>query len=85
MSEPRNPALHVGRMRLRIPGTSAEYGRGVAAGVGSRLAEQLPPGLEKRLGVLKVRVPAPPGAGQAEMSAAIADAVARALWRSGHA
>jgi hypothetical protein len=87
------PAVAIERLSLRLPGpaatraSSAALGRRVAARAAALLAERLPAGAAGHVGRIRLRVPvrAAGGAetGEAEMSEAVATALARALGRSG--
>ena len=79
MAERRNPAIHVGQLNLRIPGTSPETGHRVANGIARDLAQKASSGRQRRLGALSVRVQVPAGATEAEMSGAVAEAIIRVL------
>jgi hypothetical protein len=79
MAEHRNPAVHIGQLNLRIPGTSPETGHRVANGVAQGLAQEASTGRQRRLGALSVRVQVPAGATEAEMSDLAAEAIIRAL------
>jgi hypothetical protein len=85
MAEARNAAVQVGQMHLRVPGTSAEFGNRVAAGVGHGLASGIPDSMTRRLGALHVRIHQPLGATDAELSHAIVQALVHALRSSNHA
>jgi hypothetical protein len=71
--------IHIGQLNLRIPGNSAETGHRVANGIGQNLAERIPAGRQGHLGALSVRVRVTEGATEADMSNAIADAIAKML------
>ena len=79
MSENWSSMMHIGQLNLRIPGDSAETGRRVATGIGQSLAERIPAGRQGHLGALSVRVRVTEGATEADMSNAIADAIAKML------
>jgi hypothetical protein len=79
MPEKQNAAVHVGQLNLRVPGASADTARRVADGVAQGLAQKVPAGMQRRLGALGVRVPVPADATETEMSAAVAEAILRAL------
>jgi hypothetical protein len=82
MADTRSAPMQIGQMNLRIPGTSADVGHRIPEGVGNRLADKLPPGLERRLGAVSVRVQIRSGATEAEMCEAIADSIVKALSRA---
>jgi len=79
MADHANTAIHIGQLNLRLPGNSAATAHHVANGIGQGLANKVPPGMQRRLGALSVRVPVPAGATEAEMSDAVAEAIMRAL------
>jgi hypothetical protein len=79
MADRRNARVQIGQMNLRLPGGSVDSAHSVAEGVGRRLGEMLPSGLERRVGALNVRVQIPGKATEAEMSDAIARSIAGAL------
>lgn len=79
MAEPANAAIHIGQFNLRIPGTHADTAHRVANGIGQGLAQKIPPGTQRQLGALSVRVQVPTGATEAEISDAVAEAMMRAL------
>jgi hypothetical protein len=79
MSENNNAAVQIGQLNLRIPGESAETAHRVGNGIGPRLAEKIPQGMQRHLGALSARVQVPAGATEAEMSDAVAEAIMRAL------
>ena len=79
MPENKNAAIHIGQLNLRIPGNSADTAHRVANGIGQGLAQKTPPGMQRHLGALSVRVQVPPGATEAEMSDAVAEAIMKAL------
>jgi hypothetical protein len=79
MNERRNPAVHIGHLNLRVPGTSAETGHRVASGVAESLARKVPAGMRRRFGALNLRVRLPAGASETEMSDAVAEAILGAL------
>ena len=76
--------IHIGQLNLRIPGKSAEAGHSVANGVAESLARGIPADMHSRLGALNVRVQLAAGAGEAEMSDAIAEAIGKAIQRGGN-
>jgi hypothetical protein len=82
MADPRTAPVQIGQMNLRIPGSSADVGHRIPEDVGKRLGDKLPPGLERRLGAVSVRVKIQSGATEAEMSEAIADSIVKALSRA---
>jgi hypothetical protein len=82
MNERRNPAVQIGQLNLRVPGTSAETGRRVASGIAESLAGKVPAGMRRQFGALNVRVQLPAGASEAEISEAVSEAIVRALHRS---
>jgi hypothetical protein len=81
MTEARAAAIQIGQLNLRIPGNSAEVGHRVAHGMAESLAQQVPSGLREEFGALNVRVHLPPGASEADMSEAIAQAIIIALQK----
>jgi len=74
--------IQIGQLSLRIPGKSTEAGHNVANGVAESLAQKIPADMHSRLGVLSVRVQVATGAGEAEMSDAIAEAIVKSLERN---
>ncbi|MEE8523598.1 MAG: hypothetical protein V3T72_06670 [Thermoanaerobaculia bacterium] len=85
----RTPTVEIGQLNLRLPG-SGETGRDVASRLGPLLGERLAtaaPTSERdlRLDSLRIQVPQPPGGGEAETAAAVADAVAAVIHRRDHA
>lgn len=72
-------AIHIGQLNLRIPGDSAETGHRVANGIAQNLAQKVPAGMQRHLGALSVRVHLTEGVTEADMSNAIADAIAKML------
>ena len=79
MADTRNAPMQIGQMNFRIPGRSAEFGHRVPEGVGKSLGDKLPPGLERRLGAVSVRVQLPSSATEAEICDAIANSIVNAL------
>jgi len=79
MAEHRNSAIHIGQLNLRVPGKSAETAHRTANGIAQGLAQKVPPGMQRHLGALSVRVQVPAGASEAQMSDAVAEALIRAL------
>ena len=79
MNERRNPAVQIGQLNLRVPGTSAETAHRVASGIAESLVRKVPAGMRRQLGALSVRVQVPAVATEAEMSDAVAEAIMRAL------
>jgi hypothetical protein len=79
MPENKNAAIHIGQLNLRIPGNSTEAAHRVANGIGEGLAQNTPTGMQRHLGALSLRVQVPASATEAEMSDAVAEAIARAL------
>ena len=83
MNERRNPAVQIGQLNLRVPGTSAETGRRVASGIAESLVRKVPAGMRRQLGALSVRVQVPAVATEAEMSEAVSSAIVKALRQAG--
>ena len=81
MAEHASTAIHIGQLNLRIPGQSADTAHHVANGIGQSLAQKVPTGMRRHLGVLSVRVQVPTGATEAEISDTVAEAILRALQR----
>jgi hypothetical protein len=81
MAEGTTPTIQIGQLHLRIPGNNAEVGHRVANGMAESLAQQLPSGLQGQFGALNLQVRLPPGASEAEMSGAIAQAIINVLQR----
>ena len=81
MPEHTNAAIHIGQLNLRMPGHSADTAHRVANGIAQGLAQKIPTGMQHHLGAVSVRVQAPAGATEAEMSDAVAEAIMRALRR----
>lgn len=81
MAERNNTAIHIGQLNLRMPGSSAETGQRVADSLAENLAQRIPADTRRHIGALSVRVPVAAGASEADMSAAITGAIARALSR----
>ncbi|HEX9297825.1 MAG TPA: hypothetical protein VF881_18420 [Polyangiaceae bacterium] len=76
------PTAHIGALRLSIPGTNAALGRGVADRVATRLASELPAGLQGQYEKLAIKVHHS-GFGEQEMSDAIVESLLRTLGRTG--
>ncbi len=85
MDEHRNLAIHIGQLNLRIPGESVETGHGVANGIALSLARKVPARMRRQLGAINLRVQLPAGAGEAEISGAISEALVKALHRGSNA
>jgi hypothetical protein len=81
MPENRCAGIHIGQLNLRIPGSGAEAGHRVANGVAARLGQVVPAPGQRDLGALTMRVRLAAGASEAETSAAVAEAVMKALRR----
>jgi hypothetical protein len=81
MAEQTNSAIQIGQLNLRVPGSSAATANRVADGIAQGLEQRIPTGAHRHLGALSVRVQVPAGATEAEMSDAVAGAIARALRR----
>jgi hypothetical protein len=79
MPENQNAAVRIGQLNLRIPGKSADTAHRVAGGVAKGLAREAPVGTQRHFGALTVRVRAPAGASEAELSDAVAEAIRRVL------
>ncbi len=79
MPENKNAAIQMGQLNMRIPGANAEAGRSLADGVAQNLARRVPPGMERHIGALNVRVQLPANGSEAEMSNAVVEAIMRAL------
>jgi hypothetical protein len=79
MPENKNAAIQIGQLNLRMPGNSADTAHRVANSIGQGLAQKVPPGMQRHLGALSVRVQVPASATEAEMSDAVAEAIMRAL------
>jgi hypothetical protein len=79
MPENKNAGIHIGQLNLRLPGTSADAAHGVANRIGQGLGQEVPLGMQRQLGALSVRVQAPAGATEAEMSNAVVVAIIKAL------
>ena len=79
MAESANTAIRIGQLHLRIPGTSADTAHRIANGIGQGLAQKIPPGTQRRIGALSIRIQVPTSATEAEMSDAVAEAIMRAL------
>lgn len=79
MAEQRTTAIHIGQLKLRLPGHSADTAHQVANGIAQSLAQKIPTDMQRRLGALSVRVAVSAGATEAEISDAVAEAIIRAL------
>lgn len=73
------PNLHIDEMNVRLPGREAGTGRRMAGGIPAALLGKLPEGIDRRIGVIKLRVSLPAGGSDSEMSQAVVDAIAQAL------
>lgn len=71
--------IHIDQLNLRIPGDSADTGHRVANGIAQNMAQKVPVGMPRHLGALSVRLRVTEGATEADMSNAIADAIAKML------
>jgi hypothetical protein len=80
MPENRKSAIEIGQMNLRIPG-EAESGIRSANDVVKSLEQKIPPGKQRRIGALNVRVQMPAIGTAAAMNDAIAEAIVHALWK----
>lgn len=76
-----NPQVHIGHLRLRVPGTSRETGQSLARHLQERLADLPTAGVAVHLGAIGLRVPATPGMTAESMADAVADALGRKLQR----
>jgi len=74
----RTPPVHIGRLRLRMPGDSRETGAAVARLLSERLADLQVNAEAAHFGVLHLRIPGGPDLGPE----GIADLVSNALQRS---
>jgi hypothetical protein len=81
MTERNNTAIHIGQLNLRMPGANSEAGQQLANSLAENLAQRIPADARRHIGALSVRVPVAVGASEADMSAAITGAIARALSR----
>lgn len=80
-----NPAnIQIGQLNLRIPGQNAEIGHRVAEGVSQKLAQQIPMGLQRQIGVMNLRISLPVNASEEAISDAIALAISNALKGRNH-
>ncbi len=70
-------ALHIGRLRLRVPGSDAEAGRGFAHQFADELASQCAGIPTVRIGALHLRVAMDPG--EADNPSAVAARAAQAV------
>jgi hypothetical protein len=79
MPENNSASIQIGQLNLRIPGNGVERAHGVANTLAQSLAQQVPPGMQRDLGSMNIRVQLAAAATDAEMSNAIANAITNAL------
>ncbi|HEX5732113.1 MAG TPA: hypothetical protein VF131_04680 [Blastocatellia bacterium] len=75
----KNTRIHIGQVSLRIPGNGAEPANRVANGIARSLAQKVPTDMHRGIGALNLRVQAPAGATEADLSDAVAGAIVKAL------
>jgi hypothetical protein len=72
--------VHIGRLRVRVPGLSRDEAGRVAADAVQRVADRLPPdGATRHLGRVTLRVPVAAGSSRETVVAAVARAIGEAL------
>jgi hypothetical protein len=79
MAEDNDAGIHIGQLNLRMPGHGAERAHRVAHGIGELLGRKVPADQHRRLGALSLRVHVGADATEADMSDAIAGAIANVL------
>jgi hypothetical protein len=68
--------VHIGELRLRVPGVSVPAARELGRQVAAEIAAALPPGSQTPdLGAVRIRITMPPGASPEQMPARIARAI----------
>jgi 5-carboxymethyl-2-hydroxymuconate isomerase len=81
MADKQAPSIQIQQMNMRLPGRSPEAAHRIADNLGQDLARALAPSESRRYGSLSVRVPVASNASDAEISMAVANAIARALQK----
>ena len=81
MPEKTPGSIQIQQLNMRIRGRGPEAAHRIANGVVGSLARALPDGASGRYGALNVRVPVASNASDAEISMAVAAAIARELDR----
>lgn len=72
--------VHIGELKLRVPGISAPAARELGKQVASEIAAALQPGTRlPKSGAVRIRVTVPAGISTEQMSAGIAHAILRSL------
>jgi hypothetical protein len=81
-THPPIPRLHIGRLRLRMPGDSRESGTAVAQLLTERLAHLQVDGDAAHFGVVHLRIPGRPGMGPEVIADLVSGALGQSLARS---
>ena len=81
MPEKHGPSIQIKQMNMRLRGRSPETAHRIARSLGHDLARALPEGEPRRYGSLNLQVPVAADASDAEISMAVAEAIARILQR----
>ena len=74
-NSPRSPGLSIGQMSLRVPGGDAGAGHRIAQQAGELLAAGSAGLAGRHLGAMRLRVPAAPGASEADVARAVSRAI----------
>ena len=75
----RSPGLSIGQMSLRVPGGAAGAGHRIAQQTGELLAAGSAGLAGRHLGAMRLRVPAAPGASEADIARAVSRAILNRL------
>lgn len=82
---PQSAGLSIGRMSLRVPGQDAAAGHRIAQQTGELLAAGSVGLASRRLGAMRLRVPASSGASEADIARAVSRAILLRLTNSSDA